>query len=230
LQFSADWYDVKIKDAVGSLGAQRIYDECTSGNTTFCSSIDRDANGVVTLIRNGYINVNAARVRGVDVESSYRTDLDFFADREESLTIRLLAGYIKERSDTPLGGSTLDVSGELGTPDLTANATLSYSVGDYSIRLQQRFIDDTIRDIDWVEGVDVDDNTVSSGNYTSLGLSYGGETDNGGTWNITLNVNNLFDRPPPIVASYSTSGAAQSIPNGYDLYGRRYQLSFNTSF
>jgi outer membrane receptor protein involved in Fe transport len=230
LQFSADWYDVKIKDSVGSLGPQRIYDECTAGNTAFCASIDRDASGVVTLIRNGYINVNAARVRGVDVESSYRADLDLFADRAESLTIRLLAGYIKERSDTPLGGSLRDVSGELGSPDLTANATLSYSVGDYSIRLQQRFVDDTIRDIDWVEGVDVDDNSVSSGNYTSLGLGYGGETSNGGTWNITLNVNNLFDRPPPIVASYATSGAAQSIPNGYDLYGRRYQLSFNTSF
>ncbi len=230
LQFSADWYDVKIKDAVGSLGAQRIYDECTSGNTNFCSAIDYDSSGVVTLIRNGYINVNAARVRGVDVEGSYRTELDFFPSQDESLSLRMLAGYVKERSDTPLGGTLLDASGGLGSPDLTANATLSYSVGAYSIRLQQRFVDDTIRDIRWVEGVDVDDNTVSSGNYTSMGLSYGSETDNGGTWNVTFNVNNLFDRPPPIVASYGTGGTAQTIPSGYDLYGRRYQLSFSSNF
>jgi outer membrane receptor protein involved in Fe transport len=142
----------------------------------------------------------------------------------------MLAGFVKERSDTPLGGALLDVSGALGTPDLTANATLSYSIGDYSIRLQQRFVDKTIRNITWVEGVDIDDNSVSSGNYTSMGLTYGGETDSGGNWNVTFNVNNLFNRPPPIVASYSTSGAAQSLPSGYDLYGRRFQLSVNSSF
>ncbi len=230
LQFSADMYDVKIKDAVGSLGAQRIYDECAAKNTSFCSSIDLDSAGVVTMIRNGYINVNAARVRGVDVEGSYRTDLNFFPNQEESLSLRVLAGFVKERSDTPLGGALLDVSGALGTPDLTANATLSYSIGDYSIRLQQRFVDKTIRNITWVEGVDIDDNSVSSGNYTSMGLTYGGETDSGGNWNVTFNVNNLFDRPPPIVASYSTSGAAQSLPGGYDFYGRRFQLSVNSNF
>ncbi len=107
---------------------------------------------------------------------------------------------------------------------------MSYSVDDITVRLQHRFVDDTIRDIRWVEGRDIDDNTVASGNYTSLGLTYGGETQTGGTWGVTLNVNNLFDRPPLIVASYGTGGTAQTIPNGYDLYGRRYQISFNTNF
>ncbi|MEY4642160.1 MAG: hypothetical protein RLZZ227_2154 [Pseudomonadota bacterium] len=230
LQFSADWYDVEIQDAVGSLGAQRIYDECTRGNTQFCSSIDFDASGFPALIRNGYVNVNAARVRGTDIEASYRSDLDFFSDLDESFSIRLLAGYIRERSDTPLGGATQDVSGNLGSPDFTANATVSYNFGDIGIRLQQRHIASTTRDFRWVEGVDVDDNSVASGNYTNVALSYNGDWGSGATWTASLNVTNVFDRPPPIVANYSTNGSAQSIPQGYDLFGRRYQVSMSLAY
>lgn len=230
LQFSSDWYDVKIKDSVGSLGAQRIYDECKRGNSSFCSAIDFDSQGVVTLIRNGYVNVNQARVRGVDVEASYRLEPDFFGSMDESLTFRALAGFVKERSDTPLGGTPLDVSGGLGSPDRNANATLSYSVGPYSVRLQQRYVGSTLRDVRWVEGVDVDDNTVASGNYTNMQLGYNGEREDGSTWHVSMNITNLFDRPPPIVANYSTAGTAQTIPTGYDLYGRRYQLSFGMDF
>ncbi len=230
LQMSSDWYDVKIKDSVGSLGAQRIFDECKRGNTSFCSAIDFDAAGIVTLIRNGYVNVNQARVKGMDFEASYRAEPDFFNGTDESLTLRMLAGFIKERSDTPLGGTALDVAGALGSPDVTGNATLSYSVGPYNVRLQQRYITSTTRDIRWKEGVDVDDNSVASGNYTNMQVGYTTEREDGSTWRISLNVTNLFDRSPPIVANYSTAGTAQSIPNGYDLYGRRYQLSFGLDF
>jgi iron complex outermembrane receptor protein len=230
LQFSADWYEVKIKDAVGSLGAQRIYDECKSGNTGFCSAIDTDSAGIPVLIRNGYVNVNAAKVKGVDVETSYRTEVDFLGNLDESLSLRLLAGYVSERSDTPLGGSTRDISGSLGSPDLTATANLGYDAGAWTFRVQQRYIADTLRDDRWVEGVDIDDNTVSSGNYTNLLVGYGLESDSGGVWNLSFNITNLFDRPPPIVASYSTGGTAQTIPSGYDQFGRRYQLSVNHSF
>ena len=230
LQFSSDWYDVKIQDAVGSLGSQRIYDECKKGNTTFCGAIDYDAGGVVTLIRNGYVNVNAARVKGVDVEASYRAKPDFISGKDETLTFRMIGGFVKERSDTPLGGTSLDVSGGLGSPDVIANATFSYSAGPYSVRLQQRYIGSTLRDVRWVEGVDVDRNTVSSGNYTNLQLGYTGDRKDGGTWNVSFNVTNLFNRSPPIVASYSTSGAAQTIPTGYDSLGRRYQISFGINY
>jgi outer membrane receptor protein involved in Fe transport len=61
-------------------------------------------------------------------------------------------------------------------------------------------------------------------------LGYSGERRAGGTWQLSLNITNLFDRSPPIVANYSTAGTAQNIPNGYDLYGRRYQLSASMNF
>jgi outer membrane receptor protein involved in Fe transport len=53
---------------------------------------------------------------------------------------------------------------------------------------------------------------------------------NGSEYRLNLNVTNLFNRPPPIVASYGTRGGAQSIPQDFDEFGRRYQLSLNVSF
>ncbi len=232
LQLSADWYEVDVRDAVSTLGGQRIVDGCYRDNVaSFCTLIERDpTSNLIVMIENGYLNVAEARVEGVDFEAAYRTEPDFFGSQSEVLTLRMLAGYTIERSDTPLDGSPRDIAGSLGAPDLTMVGTLTYNVGRIGVQLQQRYIADTVLNIDWAEGIDVDDNTVASGSYTNLRLSYGGELSNGGTWDVALNVNNVFDRPPPVVASYGAGGNAQTIPDGYDLYGRRYQLSFNVGY
>ena len=79
-------------------------------------------------------------------------------------------------------------------------------------------------------GRDVDTLNISSGNYTNFQFGYTGELSNGGEYRLNLNVTNLFDRAPPIVPSYGTRGGAQSIPQDFDEFGRRYQLSLNVSF
>jgi outer membrane receptor protein involved in Fe transport len=228
LQISSDWYKVEIQDAVSSLGVQRIVDGCyLQGDQSLCASITRDpATNLITLISNGYLNVAQAKVEGVDTEIVYRAEPNFFGELDENFSLRGLAGYLIERSDTPLDGLPLDVAGAMNSPDLTATVTATYNLGDYGVQLQQRYIASTKININWVEGVDVDDNTLPSGNYTNLRLSKEGEFDNGGTWNLSLNVNNLFDRPPAILPG----STGQSIPGGYDQYGRRYQLSLNVSF
>jgi outer membrane receptor protein involved in Fe transport len=101
--------------------------------------------------------------------------------------------------------------------------------------LQQRYIADTLNkntgaSSSWVVGRDVDTLNVSSGNYTNFQFGYTGELSNGSEYRLNLNVTNLFNRPPPIVASYGTRGGAQSIPQDFDEFGRRYQLSLNVSF
>jgi len=232
LSLSTDWYKIKIKDAVGTLGAQRIVDECElNGVQSLCNQIVRNpGDGSIETIYNVFLNVDRANVEGVDMELAYRTEPNLFGDRSESLSLRFLGGYLIERSDTPLGGTPWDVAGQLGTPDFTANATLTYNIDNFGVQLQQRYIADTIRNLRWTEGVDVDDNTIPSASYTNLRLSYSADSFNGAAWTVALHVTNLFDRDPPIIPSSSPYGAAQSIHNDYDVFGRRYQLSFNMSF
>ncbi|MGP1666703.1 MAG: hypothetical protein ACTS5I_12480 [Rhodanobacter sp.] len=155
---------------------------------------------------------------------------DFFSGEQETLSVRALAGYIIERADTPLGGTPLDVSGGFNTPKWTANVTTNYSIGPLALQLQMRHIDASIVNTTWTEGVEVDDNTVASSTWFNGQVGYNGETANGSAWNVSLNVQNLFDRNPPIIASYGSRGGSQTVSDNYDTLGRRYQLSVNYNF
>ncbi|HEY0961531.1 MAG TPA: hypothetical protein VGE69_04165, partial [Pseudomonadales bacterium] len=109
----------------------------------------------------------------------------------------------------------------------------SYNFGDYGVSLIGRYYDSTIvsqAGILWREGFEVDDNTIASQTVANLVLSYRGETANGGNWVASFNVNNLFDRDPPIQASENLRGGQQGVGNVYDVFGRRYQLSLNYNF
>jgi outer membrane receptor protein involved in Fe transport len=155
---------------------------------------------------------------------------DFFASELESFNLRALAGYIKERSDTPLGGVPADIAGGFATPEFTTNITANYAIGPLAFQLQMRHIDSSLVNTTWVEGRDVDDNTVASSTWFNGQIGYTGETADGSSWNVALNVQNLFDRNPPIIASYGSRGGSQTVSDNYDTLGRRYQLSLNYNF
>lgn len=238
LQVSTDWYQIEIKDAISQLGLQRVVDECyINKQTALCSNIERNGPALpgsttreITRVYNYFLNVAQARVEGVDMEVSYRMEPNFFSDSFESLSVRALAGYIIERADTPLGGTPTDVAGGYNTPKWTANLTTSYSVGPLSYQLQMRHVDASTLNTRWVEGVDVDDNSVASSTWFNGQVGYTGETNSGSTWNVALNVQNLFDKNPPIIASYNSRAGSQNISDSYDVYGRRYALTMNYNF
>jgi len=233
LRISTDWYEVKIKDAVGTLGAQRIVDECEINKVaSLCKQFERDpASGFIGRVFNTFLNVAQSKVEGVDLEMAYRIEPDFFGSQSETLSFRGLAGYIIERSNTPLGGRPTDQAGYLGTPDLTAVLTATYGIGSYSIQLQQRYIAPSLNgQLSWVVGRDIDTMDIASGNYTNLQLGYSGELNGGSEWRLNFNITNLFNRDPAVVPSYGTRGGAQGLANAYDEFGRRYQVNLNMNF
>jgi hypothetical protein len=233
MQLSVDWYRVRIDDSVALLGIQPIVDECElRGVQSLCAQIVRDpSNGRIVKIFNTYLNVAQASTEGVDVEIAYQGQPDFIANQAETFNIRWLSGYVKERSNTPYDGLPIDNAGVLGNPDLTSVITTTYGIGPWSLQLQGRFVNDMLRNASWVEGVDVDDNTVSSMSWWNTRLGYSGEFSNGSAYNVSLNVQNIFDREAPVVPSFSDfSGGGQSVNNVYDIYGRRYNLNFSYSF
>jgi len=220
LQLSMDWYDVQIRDAVAQLGGQRIVDECAAGAATLCSAITRGNDGRIVYIYDGFMNVAGAAARGIDTEVLWRAEPDLLADHNERFTLRWLTGYMMERSDTPLGGTTQNTAGVGNTPKLTSNLTATYGIDNWSVQLQARYIDSVLRNRTWVEGIDVDNNTVASMTWFNGRISYNGELESGGAWSLAFNVQNLFDREPPIFAG----------GGNYDDYGRRYNLSLNLNW
>src|SRR5699024_10160022 len=68
LSLSADYYDIRISDAIDQIGLQNIMDECFEVGA-FCDQIERAPDGTVDNIFTVYINVAEARTRGADVEA-----------------------------------------------------------------------------------------------------------------------------------------------------------------
>lgn len=231
LQFSVDWYEIKLTDTVDVLGVQRIVNECEASGA-LCNLIERDpVTGQLARVFNTYQNIARAGAEGIDMEVVYRTEPNFFGDRPESFNIRWLAGYLKERTNTPLGGTPLDTSDSTAFPDLTSVITGSYGFGPWTVQLQARYIDSVRRNVNWVEGVDVDDNTMPSMTWWNTRLGYSGEFDHGATYAVNFNVQNIFDRDPPVNPGFSDfGGGTQGFGGPYDVFGRRYTLDFNYSF
>jgi outer membrane receptor protein involved in Fe transport len=218
LSLSLDRYDVDLTSAIGSFTEQQTVDECQRSGA-LCDMIIRGTDGFIQTIRVQFVNINAARVKGYDFEASYRMEPDFFSRYSETLSIRFLAGRMDENSTTPLNGTKLDSAGTFTLPENTMTANLFYNIGNLGINLQQTHQSDAIRNAQWVEGVDVDDNTIGSVNLTNLGLFWNG-TASSGNWRLSFNVTNLMDRDPVIAGTTRTG----------DELGRRYALGFDWSF
>ena len=106
----------------------------------------------------------------------------------------------------------------------------TYNLGPWNMMLRANYYDSVLLNSSWIEGIDVDDNTTASNTVFNAGVGYTGEMASGSTWRLSANVINLFDREPPIVPSFSSRFGTQTVSNDYDVFGRRYQLSFNYDF
>ena len=238
VQLAIDWFEIDLDKSIGLYGGQAIVNDCFTTRDAFaCSLVRRDpVTNQVQQILNVQTNSGGAQTRGVDVELQYSAEPDFFGSMAESFTVRGMVGYLAERSTTTAAGIYTNFVERISTPEYTALATFNYNIGDYGLMLQTTYYDSTLSNgnnegltginSNWVEGRDVDDNTVASQTIVNLGLNYGKEMASGGEWQVGFNVNNLFDRDPPIIAG----AGGQALSNSHDQFGRRYQLSLNMSF
>jgi outer membrane receptor protein involved in Fe transport len=93
--------------------------------------------------------------------------------------------------------------------------------------LMATYYDSVMNNITWnIATRDVDDNIIASNTTFNFSTSYRGEMSNGMQWRAAMNVTNLFNREPSIVAG----AGGQSIIAGHDALGRRYQFSLNMDF
>ncbi len=245
LQFSMDWYDIDLSDAIGQIGVQGILNECTNsgGTSPLCGNVFRDpVTNAVVAVFNPFLNINNARVRGIDYELLWNRDTDWFASQTEALTLRFLAGRLIEDSTTTPTGTKTDLSGELSEPDFRALASLRYQIGAFGVTWQQRYMSETglngpgpINVLQFEPGLvpglnqqTLDDATVQSKMYTDLTFTYDRELANGNSWQLALAITNALDEDPPVIPTFDQRFSSQTNPaNAYDVYGRRFLMNFS---
>ncbi|MFV3460578.1 hypothetical protein ACNJEG_21015, partial [Mycobacterium tuberculosis] len=97
---SVDYYDIKIKDAIGTLTAQQTVDQCFAGNQLACSLVQRDGGGNLTGLVAFPINLSELETNGLDVEASYRVPLSSMMDTDATLNLRTVVSYVGKPSST----------------------------------------------------------------------------------------------------------------------------------
>ncbi|MEN7537584.1 TonB-dependent receptor [Aurantiacibacter flavus] len=235
LRLSADWWTIKIDDAIQTLSGNDIVDKCVDSETIdnpFCPLVTR---GNFTGISDPYVissidlrqvNIGALEARGLDMAASYRTYLDrISADLPGRLDMRLTATYLdklEELVDTTDLDTLLISDGEYGNPTWRGNLNLGYSLGGLRANWTVRYIGSSKinvqRSDEYYGGVTVDERF-----YHDLSFSY--DFDSGET--VQFGVNNLFDEHPPRTPSTYTGASGASL---FDNVGTFFYLGFTKSF
>ena len=82
LSLSADYWDVRIRNAITTASATDTVNQCFQGNQELCTNIVRGSDGLIQYIYVRPVNLDLFWARGIDFEASYRLHL---ADLSSSL-------------------------------------------------------------------------------------------------------------------------------------------------
>ncbi|MDT7533448.1 TonB-dependent receptor [Sphingobium sp. SA2] len=239
LRLSVDYYNIKVADAIGALGAQTLVNRCAQGATNFCSQITRDANNQILQVRDVILNSNALKTSGYDIELQYRQPLGSWGE----LNGQLIANITKELTTVDALGA-VDRAGQTGVrtgtipgvPDYVLDGVLTWTVGKFRLTGHGRYIPSGIYWTNFV-GPDqdgyavtapnsVDNNNVPSRFYLDMTARVNVEAGNGRTFQLFATVNNLLDRDPP--AMPGPSGGTNQIL--FDPVGRAFKVGARFHF
>jgi iron complex outermembrane recepter protein len=228
LSASVDYYDIKIKDAIATLGAPTLAQGCFAGNALFCQSITFNPDGTIAFITNTRLNLAQAATRGIDFEVDYSPSHVLGG----SFSVRLLATRVlKLTSTTPAGvqdrlGQVSNFNRTPGLPKWAGDAFLDYTRGRTHLGLQARYVGAGKFSTVLHEGAGaantINDNHVPAFVYLTASASYRFHSSGAHSAELFGIVNNLTDTDPPMIPSGAAGGINESSTNGqfYDVVGR----------
>jgi outer membrane receptor protein involved in Fe transport len=228
---SIDFYDIKIRNAIATLGAPTLAQGCFAGNALYCQSISFNPDGSIGFITNTRLNLAQAATRGVDFELNYARP-DTFGGR---LTARLLATRVlRLTSTTPAGvqdrlGQVSNFNRTAGVPKWAGDAFIDYDRGPAHVGLQARFVGPGKFSTILHEGTganSINRNRVPAFVYLNGSANYRFALGGNRSVELFTAINNLLDTDPPMIPSGAAGGINESSTNGqfYDVVGRFFRL------
>ncbi len=234
---SVDYYNIRLSDAIATLGVNEIVSRCLAGETTLCGFISV-ISGTTTIqtIRRSPVNVASQRARGIDFDASYRIPVgDLFGEGEGQIVLRFLASHVLNYSLTN-AGVTNEAAGENGGPFANppvplwrTYSTLGYDSERVSLNLTMRTISGGVYDVSLANALSPAFNHIDGATYFDLGGSvtlFGTGRDK---TELFFKVDNLFDLDPPLVAGNASSTPPYN-PTLYDGIGRSFRVGVRARF
>ena len=212
---SVDYYDIKISDAITTLGQQNIATRCGPlagpSDAFSCSLITRDASGTITSVNDVLRNLNQLITRGIDFELGYKQPLGKLGDAE----LRLFGTYVKDLLTVDAVGPT-ERAGQTGqrggtppgVPDLVLDAMLTWNYDVFSLNTHARYINKGFYNAAFVgpdqEGYDIKStnsanmNSVPSRTYIDILAQYRVDYGTDRDFTFFVGVDNVFNTIPPL--------------------------------
>lgn len=231
---SFDYYKIKMRDVVSSLGAAQIVDYCYRNILPqTCGTYNLNNQNGPNYINVQSFNLASIKTSGFDIEASYRWQRPLGLDG--SLTFRALATHIREYlTDTGLPGTIPTDSAGVNTgatPHWKWLAIQSYENERFTLTLQERWFSNGNYGNQYVVCAP-GSCPVSTANAPTIDKNFmpgAFYVDVGGSYNIRegvvgyVKVDNLFDRDPAKSPSYAN-------PALYDIIGRTYRAGVRFKF
>ena len=247
LSLTVDWFDITVKNAIASLGAQSVIDACYSQpsiNNQYCALFQRYQGAAGTTGPGGEIpgrilenslrvvplNYAKLRVRGIDVELGYQHDLGNIAN----LSTRVIYTH-NFRNDSFLDATNQNFRtqslGTLGFPFDEFSWNVDLKKGPFTINYKMRYIGRQsvapYAATHSVNGLAPQEPDYSDITYYPATFLHNArlQIDASKQYNFYIGVDNMFDTPPPLGTTGSGFGSAI-----YDNVGRFFYAGFVAKF
>ena len=235
---TVDYYHINIGNYILPLGIPigTLSTLCFQENLSqFCNQIARNPVGEVESQQNPALNAGKLITSGVDVSAGYNLPLGPIIGQTSRLSFSMNGSYLIKNDLTPVvtfPDVVTKCAGKFGfncgipTPKWKHTARLSLNSGPVTLSGQWRYIGK----------VSDDDPTITYGvehfkaqNYFDLTSLF----DIGEHYQLAVGVSNLFNKKPPLGASFQNGGNVEqsnTFPTVYDVLGRSYFASARLKF
>lgn len=231
LQLSVDYYDIKLRGAIGTNNAQNLINRCVSGETAICAYIVRNpATNMIDRVNATLNNLAQVHTRGQDFDLSYRVGIDGVAD-DAKATFRLLATHVdtlEYRDGTSISEGAGSLGPKLGgVPEWRFTASAALEVNNVNFYLAGRYVGGGSYDRSNPDFYD--NNNVDSAFYVDATIGYDVIRSGKKSLSVTGTVRNLFDRDPPIVPTPDLI-ATPTNTVFHDVIGRYFSLGISFKY
>ncbi|MBT8047100.1 MAG: TonB-dependent receptor [Xanthomonadales bacterium] len=219
MQFSVDWWQIKIKDTISNVFAETSLTQCAeNGASPLCDNISRGNGGTLWLGQSGFVtstnqNIGTQKWSGVDLAWAWQLGDNWNFDMIGTYTLKKETTPIPDQAD-----SAFDCKGVISprcypNPEWRHTATGTYDSGSWwALTARWRYLGKV--KYEGTTDLIVADNTKAK-NYVDLNAVFRFMDTN----DVVVGVNNIFDKEPPLMGN-TISGNGNTIVGFYDTLGR----------
>jgi iron complex outermembrane recepter protein len=224
LNLTVDYFDVKVEDTIGGIGANNILNQCISTDSS-CNLIHRDDHGSLWLTNNGYvidtnINFGSLVTKGIDVKLNYTQDLAALGKLAFSMQgTKLIALDTQPLDNGPAYNCVGLYGASCGNPvpawRSIFSTTWSTPWDSLDVTMRWRYTgpvsDELSSNYGALSGAFVPATQhFDAVSYFDLSASFALYK----TMSMQLGVNNILDKDPPVTTSGTPEGAESACPAG----------------